>query len=385
MPHEDEELDYLAGTQLPDDPSSFVRVVKEVYLLEFDCSQNQDIADVLGVDKSRISQIFGDPGKLKPETIQNLIDPLRSKDNKRRIVESWMRDCFGREILESKGDPLVGKKVTEKTIRRVDRQIRESRLILAARTAEEAATRSEEVTMRERLLDRAFFARQRLDQPGQAMRISRLITEGALARGDLHRAAGGFCFAGRALRGMADSRERETIHLFDQAEALLALEPSPQTAKTPYFLPTLAILEIERINVQLTVHERVQVIKPEATLRAFQEVVTARLKEARSYQQQSRLAQLLARLHLALGEAFLAEELLEKSFKSGELKNLHAYESAGVINARIKAVRESSEAGADYLNAVIENCELAQDSYHRRIAEYDLARLERKRLLESKF
>jgi len=113
MPHEDAELDYLAGTQPYENPASFERVVKEAFLLELDCSQNQDIADVLGVDKSRISQIFGSPSNLKPETIQKLLDHLKSKEHKRMIVEAWMRECFGDEILHQTGQPTVGKRITE--------------------------------------------------------------------------------------------------------------------------------------------------------------------------------------------------------------------------------------------------------------------------------
>ncbi len=377
MQHGDEELDYLAGAQPFDDPESFERVVKEVYLLEFDCVQNQDIADVLGVDKSRISQIFSDPSKLKPETIQNLIAHPRSKENKRRIVEAWMRECFGSDILHQTGEPLVGKRVTEKTIRRVDRQIRESRLTLAAKTAMEAAERTEDGVMRERLLDRAFFARQRLDQPGQAMRIARLITEGALSRGDMRRAASGFCFAGRVMRGMADAKERETIHLLDRAEALLAMSEPLPSPSPPYVMVTYEVLEVERINAIITLMERDQIIRDDGLIEKLMARIEARLRAVKSYQEKSRLAQLLARMHLLLDQAFMAEELLEQSFKSGEIKNLNAYEVSGVINARIIAKRTSAEASATYLDRVIENCTESLDLYHRRLAEYDLARLER--------
>lgn len=382
MQHGDEELDYLAGAQPFDDPESFERVVKEVYLLEFDCVQNQDIADVLGVDKSRISQIFSDPSKLKPETIQNLISHPRSKENKRRIVEAWMRDCFGKDILHQTGEPLVGKRVTEKTIRRVDRQIRESRLTLAAKTAMEAAERTEDDVMRERLLDRAFFARQRLDQPGQAMRIARLITEGALSRGDLRRAASGFCFAGRVMRGMADAKERETIHLFDRAEALLAMSEPLPSPSPPYVMVTYEVLKVERINVIITLMERDQIIRDDGLIEKLIARIEARLRAVKSYQEKSRLAQLLARMHLLVDQAFLAEELLEQSFKSGEIKNLNAYEVSGVINARIIAKRTSIEESAAYLDRVIENCTESLDLYHRRLAEYDLARLERRALIQ---
>jgi hypothetical protein len=367
MERGDEELDYLAGAQPYENPASFERVVKEAFLLELDCVQNQDIADVLGVDKSRVSQIFGNPSNLKPETIHKILDQLRSKEHKRQVVEAWMRECFGGDILQQTGEPLVGKNVTEKTIRRVDRQIRESRLTLAAKTAIEAAERTADLVMRERLLDRAFFARQRLDQPGQAMRIARKITEEAMKRGDLQRAASGFCFAGRVMRGMA----------------VLALSEPVSNPPPLYVTVTYEILEVERVNVAVTMMERNQIIRDDVQLTKLKTRIETRLAKAKSYQQKARLAQLLARIHLLLNDEFLAEELLERSFKSGEIKNLNAYEVSGVINARIMAKRGSLEASAEYLDRVIENCAESLDLYHLRLAEYDLARLERQVIISA--
>ncbi|ARU41216.1 hypothetical protein CCB80_08740 [Armatimonadetes bacterium Uphvl-Ar1] len=382
MQHGDEELDYLAGAQPYENPASFERVVKEAFLLELDCAQNQDIADVLGVDKSRVSQIFGNPSNLKPETIQKVLDQLRSKEHKRQIVEAWMRECFGTDILHQSGEPLVGKKITEKTVRRVDRQIRESRLTLAAKTATEAAQRTDDPTMRERLLDRAFFARQRLDQPGQAMRVARIIAEGAIKRGDLRRAATGYCLGGRVMRGMADAKERETIHVLDRAEALLAMSEPLGKPAPPYLMVTYEVLEVERINTLVTLMERDQIIRDDGLIKKLKTRIEVRLKEVKSYQEKSRLAQLLARMYLLLDQAFLAEELLEQSFKSGDIKNLNAYEVSGVINARIIAKRKSPEASAEYLDRVIENCTESLDLYHGRLAEHDLARLERHLMIQ---
>lgn|GEM_PF-2276020 len=382
MPHEDAELDYLAGTQPYENPASFERVVKEAFLLELDCSQNQDIADVLGVDKSRISQIFGSPSNLKPETIQKLLDHLKSKEHKRMIVEAWMRECFGDEILYQTGQPTVGKRITEKTIRRIDRQIRESRLSLAAKTAIEAVERTEDAVMRERLLDRAFFARQRLDQPGQAMQIARRIIEAALDRKDYARAAAGYCMAGRVLRGMADSRERETLHLLDRSEALLSLAGPPPQTPPPYVLVNIEVLQIERINLAITLLERKEVVTPEKTVQGYLVTVVSYLKAAKSYQTRSRLLQLQARIHLRLGEAFQAQECLEKSFNAGDIKNLNSYEVSGVVNGRILAHTEGPEGAIEYLEKVIENCINSHDYYHQRLAEYDLARLERQLMVE---
>src|SRR4028119_2449423 len=139
MPLDDDEPDYLARTQLPYDPGSFSRAVKEAFHLEHGCIENQDIAAVLGVDNSRISQIFKNPEKLKPESIKNLTDALKSRKHQRRIIRAWLLESLDVDIEKRPRGPLVGSEVSEKTLKRVDRQIREQRLIVAAYTAREAA------------------------------------------------------------------------------------------------------------------------------------------------------------------------------------------------------------------------------------------------------
>lgn len=123
MRTEDGELDYLVGTQLEVDPGSFAQIVKEAFLLEHDCIENQDIAEVLGVDKSRVSQIFGNPKALKPETIQKLLDKLSKTAHRRAIVRAWVNECFGEDIIRPPEGSLTGENVTAKTLRRIDRQI----------------------------------------------------------------------------------------------------------------------------------------------------------------------------------------------------------------------------------------------------------------------
>ncbi|MBX7134898.1 MAG: hypothetical protein K1X67_19705, partial [Fimbriimonadaceae bacterium] len=114
---ENEEVDYLAGTQLPQDPDSFRQVVKEVYLLEHGAVQQQDIAEVLGVHKSRVSQVFTDVAKLKTSSIRILLQGLASMANRRRLFKAWTQEAFGAELAYAGTSRLAGEEVTEKTLR----------------------------------------------------------------------------------------------------------------------------------------------------------------------------------------------------------------------------------------------------------------------------
>lgn len=376
MSEDADERDYLVGAQPATHPWSFVEVVKEAFLLEYDCIQNQDIAEVLGVDKSRISQIFGNPKSLKAESINGMLDCIRSRAHKKRIVEAWVRECFGESFSEVSREPLLGEQVTEKTLRRVDRQLRESRLGTAAKTAFEAARKTEDPILRERLLDRAYFARQRLDEPGQAISIARLIALGAVKRGDMPRLAGAHLMRARVLRSLTDSSWDEVSPILDLAERLVEGYPAKDLKDTPYTTADESKVKSERTVALVTFAERGQMDLPQLFLSGLLQDCLDSVKAVRSYQEKSRLLQLASRVSLLLGNTFQALEFLERSFESGSVKNLNAYEMAGVLNARIVVKTESPEAARKYLLDVIAGCSRTMDFYHRRIAETDLARVE---------
>jgi len=85
---------------------------------------------------------------------------------------------------------------------------------------------------------------------------------------------------------------------------------------------------------------------------------------------------LAARIHVLLGEFFQAEEALEKSFSSGELKNLNTYEMSGQIQGKILMAKGNTEEAIKYLRGVTVNCRKSTNYYHLRLVEHDLARLE---------
>lgn len=375
MREENGERDYLVGAQPAHDPTSFVEVVKEAFLLEHDCIQNQDIAEVLGVDKSRISQIFGKPEALKPESIEGLLAPLKSPIHRRRIVTAWVRECFGEDAVLPTIGPLTGSTISEKTVRRVDRQIRESRLTTAAKTAFEAAHKADDLVLRERLLDRAFFARQRLDEVGAAMGIARLICLGGIRRGEVHRAAAGHLMRARVLRTLPDSKPEEVFEMLNRLEATLAKAP-PLRTKPPYVTAEQRSVQHERVAATLAFMERGSLEINESLLNQFREQALVRAKQTKTYQERSRQLQIASRATLLLGNAFEAEELLEQSFEAGSVKNLNAYEVAGVLNARIKVRTESLKEAKEYLSEVVVECARTSDLYHHRIAQVDLAGIE---------
>lgn len=372
----DDELDYLVGTQLETKPWSFSEVVREVFLLEHDCTQRQDIAAVLGVDKSRVSQMLGNPTALKPASIQGLLDCLASPGNRRRIVEAWMRECFGSEA-PAVPPQTIGKSVSGKTIRRIDRQIREARLSAAATLSLEAYRRTDEPVLKEQLLDRAYFARQRLNEPGQAIGIARVICMGATRRNELLRIGAGHLMRVRVLRSLPDCDPNEIESIFSGVERLLILNGEQQPDQiAPYFLASGSSVESERVACQLAFYERGRVPLDSGALRDSRAQCVTNAKKAKSYQERGRQLQMASRISLLLGDDFQAAELLEQSFQAGSTKNLDAYEVAAILTAQILSKTEGDIEASKYLRKAISTYARSMNLHHRQIAEAYLARIE---------
>jgi hypothetical protein len=376
MQKEAGEWDYRAGAVPEVDPETFPERVRQAYRLEHNCRFDNEIALVLRAEKSWVSQLFKNPGELDARAVEGVLAPLRSAEHKRRILAAWVEARFGIDPTTPLPDSLIGDDVTERIVRRIDRQVREGRLRLAARVAGEAARKTSDPTMRERLLDRVYFAHQRLDEPGQAMAVARAIALGAQRRGEARRLAAAHLFRARVLLGLPDSKPGEVEPAISAAKAFIVGQPPVPSPAPPYVLATERRVRMLELGARVTFMERRLVERDETLLRATLAEVLAASKATKAYQERHRCYQLAARTHLLLGETFQAQEALERSFESGGLKNLHTFEASGLVQGRIVLETDGPERAIEYLREVRDNCVRSSDWYHGRLVEYDLARLE---------
>ncbi len=363
--------DYLAGTQFQHNPGSFEEVVREAFVLEHGARLNTEIAVVVGLDHSRVSQLFSTTNRLKADTIQRVIGHLKSKRHRTKIIEAWNRECFGDDFDPAATGNLTSGRITEKTLKRVDRLIRESRYETAALVAEEGAKRTKSWVLRECFFDRAYFVRQRLDEPGKAMGIVSDMAKFAEARGDTRRLATAHLLRARILHGLMTTTLDEIEPIFEQAAILLSQSepvPSPQ-----YMLLGERQLANTRLNCQLKAIERGEKPLSQIELERTRNALLKRAKEKASYQERFGSYFMASHITLLLGDAFLANEYLDLAFRSGDIKNLNAMAQCGIMQARILMQTDPTEA-IPYLRGVIEECDKVQDLYHKRIAEYELSR-----------
>ncbi|MGV3615293.1 MAG: hypothetical protein ACO1SV_08160 [Fimbriimonas sp.] len=370
----DDEPDYLARAQPDFDPGELRHVVKDVFALEYGVTKDYQIADIVGRDKSRISQLFSHPEKAKPETIEWLVSHIKNPRNRERVVEAWAR-VHGPDVgAKGASDRYIGETVTEVTRKRIDRLIRLEQLPLAARLSFEAAQKAGEGTLRETLLDRAYFLHQRLDRPGTAMAVARLVALGARRRGEPHREAGAAYMRCRILLGLADATADELLPGLDAA--LILLRGLGDGDPTEYLTATTGMVESLRDDVLVALMERGRYALDEEHVRRVLGRCVAEGKRAKQYQRRFGSYLMASRCALLLGNPFQAEEFLEKAFRSGYEKNLHLYQATGVVKSRIMAATGTAEERADYLFGVLGNCSAGGDAYHRRLAEWDMARVQ---------
>jgi len=366
-----EDPDYLAQAKLPENPFSFERTVKEAYLLEHDCTGLQAIAEKVGVSKGRVSQMFSSPESLKPETIQKLLAPIRSKELRRQIVRSWTAECFELDTDERLQGPFTGARVTSKTLRRIDRQIREFRLSTAAQTAFEAAQKCTNWSLRQAFLDRAYHSFQRLDRPGMAMLVCRMVAEDAEERDHAGRRVTAALYRLRLLPMLypIDAGYVELTILQIEADSL----GLRSNIESDFFVPTQDNIRRTILGVRLTLIE--QGLKPadEVWLRSERERILRNALRNTAYQDRFRSYFFAARISFILGETFHASELLDQAFRQGDVKNLNALDACGVLQGRILAKTEGASTALAFLVAASEKVEQSQAQHLQRLIEMDIA------------
>lgn len=370
---ENEAADYLAPTKLTSKISSFSEVVSEAYLLEHGARQKQEIAAVLGRGKARVSQIYGDPQKLKVETVRQLLEPLQGVRHRRRIVEAWNDACFG-DLLSSGTRQLTASgKVTDRVMLRVDRMIRQKRLREAIALSSELLTKAGRVADQEILLDRIFMAHFFLDEHGAAMSIARTVIERARERREPLREASGLMRKARLMTASYSFSLAQIEAVYDDCERLLE-HPSPEIPP-PYNLASRSRVRQSRISTRISFGERTEDLD-ESELRGL--IQTLHNGPQRGGMLNSRYWRVFtaSRCLGLLGEHFRALELLDEAMALGRKGLVYSQEECGVLYGRSLAATERTEEALQFLIAMSERCRTHADRYHQRLLEGEILKIE---------
>ena len=370
----EESRESLALTQLPHNPRSFASVVSEVYLLEYGAKTQVEIAEVIGKDKSRITHLYDDPTKLKVTTIQMLLEPLESRANKKRIVDAWVREVFGEDIKTIRYAKRMRGSATPKTLRRIDRMIREWRTRDSAVLAFEAYTKAEDYVLQEQLLDRLYYSRFLLGETGYCMSVCRVIADRAKSSGDELREASAYLRQARLLVLLPETRPEDLESLYERVEAILARnEPS---GNTEFLEATPELLYQTRLGTLCTFVERRHVTIEDAKLPEYVQSLQAQLKKKLSLHNRNWTHLMLGRIHLIHGQLFQAQEHLEQARELAGDKLPHAREEVGVLYGRLLAARGEYQEAFSFLRAQSLLCYRRGDLFQQMMTEEELLKLE---------
>lgn len=370
---EGQEANFLVRTQLKSNPDSFEACVREAFLLEHACQTLEDIGVIVGVDKTQVHHYFKHPEAIQPRTVKQLLEPLQSDRSRRRIVRSWALAGTGVDAAKPARGSSLSREPDESILKRIDKQISTRRLDAAATLSFEAAQAAANVELREKFLDRSYYARLRLNLPGRAMGIIKMIAEGAEERCEPWRLAVAFTRTARVFTTMLDSKPEEVEQALLRASELL--QSPPPTRKPRYSIASPELVTEIGNAAYLTYVER-----------GVQSADRKRLEEMLAfYTEFDPSAQrrgfdpfsdniMAARVHTLLGESFAALERVDKAFAAGRGKVHNCREICAHVQTRILRGSEASE-------EVIKRYWILTDMYsrelnlqHRLMAEHDLAR-----------
>lgn len=370
----EESRESLALTQLPHDPRSFASVVSEVFLLEYGAKTQVEIAEVIGKDKSRITHLYDDPTKLKVTTIQMLLEPLESRANKKRIVDAWVREVFGEDIKTIRYAKRMRGSATPKTLRRIDRMIREWRTRDSAVLAFEAYTKAEDYALQEQLLDRLYYSRFLLGETGYCMSVCRVIAERARQSGNELREASAYLRQARLLVLLPETRPEDLETYFTRVEAILARnEP---LSNSDFLVATPDLLYQTRLGTLCTFVERKHITAGDAKLSDHVHGLQAQFKKKLSLHNRYWAHLMLGRIHLILGQLFQAQEHLEQVRELAGDKLPHAREEVGVLYGRLLAARGEYQEALSFLRAQSLICYRRGDRFQQMMTEEELLKLE---------
>lgn len=354
--------EYLGNPKLPYSPYDWRSVVKDAYKLEHNVTTNKAIGELLGLTSGRISHYLAQPEKLRAETLLKILAPIKTHENRRRIIRVWNMTCFGFDIAERPSKDIVGSNPTETTVEIISRFIREGRLSTAATAAFNASEKTGARHLKAKLLDMAYYAHQRQDQPGRAMKIALELSNLARAEGNQLDLIKSHMTRVRILLGLPDISPAEVAPAFEAIDRLQLLLGSKVSRSL--------LEQIDELKIMATLRHMESRKEPvnEEWLETTRKSLVERLGKPQTFDRKFRIHMSAAKCSFLLGQFIEMQEHLSAASRSAKHTNYHASETARILEAK-KRVQENPKQALGYLAKHIELCTKSGDLYHLNMTE----------------
>lgn len=363
----------LVRTKRRSKKNEFADAVIESFTIEYGKVSQARIADLVGwASASRVNQVITSPSSLDTGTIQTLISPLKSKSNKRRIIQAWAIVVFGQDYTDTYFAGRIPDSPTKESLRVADRLLMEGRPVEAASVCLEIHQNSLDPDLKEAADTRHFYARIHAHEIGWAMLIAgSMIAEGKLSKRP-RREAYGHLQSVRVLLELPTVDRAAIEERLAIAQSLLAISPDKnlpvegQANELDCFeLRCRMILRLAELDHQVPLAEITEM--RDILLKASK----LKLKDPWDFW----IPLLAARASLLLGERVLATDLLERARKLDAGKVYHADPEIGLVHADIICSSGKRAELYEYLREQSWRCYERGDSLNRlkfeqRIAQY---------------
>lgn len=338
----------------------FKDTVKQVYQTERKYQKDQEIAEAVGIGKSRLSQLLNEPAGFTVPTMRRILAPIRTPEFRRHMVEAWYEVCFD---LTPASRPVEAQPEGYDPVSETYRLMNAHRYRMAAAVAETTLTDAEGEAA-EWLRDQVIECYHKLNEMGKAMEQIAALAYHARERGDRHRLVTANYFAAKVRIDTENLGLKATEHLLEQVRKQLVLAAVPPPPEEPRYLLVSEGTIINEIFVRYLAkgkpgdHPRL-----DENLTAWREDVTKDSDDI-----SASLAYNLAQVAYFFGESYGANEWLEIARQKTQPEHLAFRQTCRILKGRIAAMSNLDRA-LRHFDRAITACQQSELLLLKRIAE----------------
>lgn len=349
----------------PPKPEPFGAALKAAIRAEF--GSGRAFAEAVGVSEGRVSQIVRGPEDVNARTLDYVLAPISSLPLQERVHAAWVRDFA--PLPEPERSPMEPERAvwTAKDLWLAGNPKRALRLAAAQREF------AEEPWAWHELSGLMVMTGLRLGRSSLALETTTEIERKARSDGDRMRFLAALWMRGLALRNSEHVPARSLNGAHEDALAFAETwEPGGRAEQELVRVKRMELRRDFALNV-LAVHGRRPV--PEEILQRALRSAEDALRMHDDPLPRCFALEVRARVEVALGQLFRAEETLEEAESLSGGRILELWEKSRIVRAKILLGRGARDEAAHELREVAERCFEEMNLHHHRVADQLLARL----------
>lgn len=366
---------FLAGAKSNLEDSRFKPLFRLFFEQVHGLTTHKAMAAQIGMTPSRLSQCLSDPNEFTIGTIRVILDQFPNPEHRRYLLRAYLWETLGEDFISDKErEDLAAGESQKEILLRLRMLKRQGRLRAARMLCERAASISEDVEFRFRMLYEAFALCETLAQYGYAHRIAVSFIRQAEALGDEYRQIFGHSMRYRVKARCPRFQVEGVARELEQLRQRFLLLPNVAPGEKRILLPSEYYLWATQLTVLIAAAEQGYFKISDSLSRRMHSEIEERLKRETDATNIRSLKFVRARLygvdgqHAALVEA-LAEYAEEANPEFQSLRQL------ATLQALAKVEENDYEAMFSQLRQLYQTSMSFQDYSRARVAQLRIAEL----------